>query len=94
MNYHRVGDNEMMTIDVSNYTHDIHIPNTVHSNTTYTLHLTNLTRDSLYNVSVAAYTSAGVGVASVPATVETGPYRKLNWWYKKIVVSFIEFSRL
>ena len=65
-----------MTIDLSNSTNDVFIPNTVASSATYSIYLTNLTRDSFYNVSVAAYTSVGVGMFSLPEMIETGPYGK------------------
>ena len=65
-----------MTIDLSNSTDDVFILNTVASSTSYSLYLTNLTRDSFYNISVAAYTNVGVGVFSLPELIETGPYGK------------------
>ena len=65
---------ESIVLDVNNSTYGINISNTDDSNTTYNIHITNLTRDSYYNISVAAYTDVGVGLYSVPEYIETGPY--------------------
>ena len=81
VNYSYVDENkgvlgEPMIIDVDNSTYGITISNSATYNSTYTIHITNLIRDSFYNISVAAYTDIGLGVYSIPEIIETGPYGK------------------
>ena len=75
---------ESIILDVSKSTYGITISNTDESNTAYNIHITNLPRDSYYNISVAAYTDVGVGIFSEPEKLKTGPYRKFR------IIFFIE----
>ena len=76
---------ESKIIDVNNSTYGIFIPNDVTHNSTYVIHITNLTRDSYYNISVAGFTNAGIGVYSQPKKIETGPYGNFKFCLKLFV---------